>query len=129
MPLPAAVGPAVNVPELLAWQWEGYARYHQNRANLLLHIFVVPVFLVGTVLIVIGGVTLSVDSLVAGVFCVVASVVLQGRGHKLEPVPPEPFTGPANFIGRLFLEQWVTFPRFVLSGGWSQNLARSRSAV
>ena len=115
----------MNVPELLAWQWQGYARYHQNRANLLLHIVAVPVFLTGTVLVVIGALTPSIESAAAGVFCVVAAVVLQGRGHKLEPVPPEPFSGPANFIARLFFEQWVTFPRFVLSGGWSRNYARS----
>ena len=34
----------------------------------------------------------------------------------------------SNFVGRLFLEQWVTFPRFVLSGGWARNLAAHRSA-
>jgi hypothetical protein len=53
-------------------------------------------------------------------------VAIQGRGHKLEPVPPEPFTGRANLLGRLFCEQWVTFPRFVLSGGWWRNLQENR---
>ena len=53
---------------------------------------------------------------------------MQGRGHKLEPMPPAPFTGPWNFIGRLIFEQWITFPRFVLSGGWARNLAASRDA-
>jgi len=34
----------------------------------------------------------------------------------------EPFTGPLNAMSRIFLEQWVTFPRFVLSGGWSHAM-------
>ena len=27
------------------------------------------------------------------------------------------------FIGRVFVEQFITFPRFVLSGQWMRNLA------
>jgi hypothetical protein len=50
----------------------------------------------------------------------VLSIALQGRGHKREAIPPDPFTGPGNAIARIFLEQWVTFPRFLLSGGWSE---------
>ena len=34
----------MTVGQLLKWQWQGYARYHQNRANLLLHIVAVPLF-------------------------------------------------------------------------------------
>jgi hypothetical protein len=40
----------------------------------------------------------------------------------LEPVPPEPFTGAGNAVARLLLEQWITFPRFVVSGGWHRAL-------
>jgi uncharacterized membrane protein YGL010W len=39
----------MSISELLHWQWQGYPRYHQSRANLLLHIVVVPVFLVGNI--------------------------------------------------------------------------------
>jgi len=28
-------------------------------------------------------------------------------------------------VSRIFVEQWITFPRFVFSGGWSRNLADS----
>ncbi|HXJ77148.1 MAG TPA: Mpo1-like protein [Candidatus Methylomirabilis sp.] len=115
----------MSIPALLKWQWAGYARYHQDRTNLLLHICAVPLFLVGTVLGVVALVALSPVLLAVALAGIVLSVIVQGRGHRLEAVPPEPFTGPANFAGRLFLEQWVTFPRFVLSGGWSRNLARS----
>jgi hypothetical protein len=30
-----------------------------------------------------------------------------------------------NAVARLFLEQWITFPRFLLSGGWSRALRTS----
>ena len=30
---------------LLAWQWRGYAEAHRDRANLLLHMLGVPVFI------------------------------------------------------------------------------------
>ena len=102
----------MTASELLRWQWQGYARYHQNRANLLLHIVAV--------------VTLSPGLLVVAVVGLVLSVAIQGRSHKLEPVPPEPFTGRADLLGRLFFEQWVTFPRFVIAGGWWRNFVRSR---
>ena len=50
------------------------------------------------------------------------SLALQGRGHKMEAVPPVPFESPANAMSRLLAENLITFPRFVLSGGWYRNL-------
>ena len=44
----------------------------------------------------------------------------------MPPVPPEPFAGPGQALARLFFEQWLTFPRFVLSGGWRRALAAAR---
>jgi hypothetical protein len=54
------------------------------------------------------------------------SIALQGRGHRGEPVPPVPFSSSGNALARIFLEQWITFPRFVLSGGWSRALRGAR---
>jgi len=116
----------MTVGQLLTWQWQGYARYHQNTTNLLLHIVAIPLFIVANVLLIVAVVKVSLGLLALAVLGIVVSVIVQGRGHTLERVPPEPFTGPANALGRLFFEQWVTFPRFVLSGGWSRNLAHSR---
>ena len=112
--------------QLLRWQWEGYSRYHQSRANLLIHIVAVPLFLLGTVAFVVAVVQLSLVLLAVAAGCIVVAVALQGRGHRLEAVPPEPFTGPLNFVSRLFLEQWVTFPRFVITGGWGAALRKVR---
>ena len=112
--------------QLLRWQWEGYPKYHQSRVNLLIHIVAVPLFLLGTVALVLAVVQLSLVLLAVAIGCIVAAVALQGRGHRLEPVPPEPFSGPLNFVSRLFLEQWVTFPRFVITGGWGAALRKVR---
>jgi predicted ABC-type sugar transport system permease subunit len=112
----------MNLSQLLAWQWEGYARYHQSRANLVMHIFLVPLFLAGNVALVVGAIRLDGIEAAAGLVCMVVSLVLQGRGHQGEPVPAVPFSGAGNAVARLFLEQWITFPRFVLSGGWWRAL-------
>jgi hypothetical protein len=117
----------MSTSELLRWQWEGYPRYHRSRLNLLLHIVVVPLFLVGNVALLVAFVQLSWPLGIVALVAMVFSVALQGRGHRQEPVPPEPFTSPVNAVSRIFLEQWVTFPRFVLSGGWLRAL-REQSA-
>jgi len=116
----------MGIVQLLRWQWEGYPKYHQSRPNLLVHIVAVPLFLFGTVALVGAIVRLSFPLLAVGAGCILVAVALQGHGHRSEPVPPEPFSGPLNFVSRLFFEQWVTFPRFVLSGGWLGALRKAR---
>jgi len=115
----------MNTRELLRWQWEGYTQYHQSRSNLLLHIVVVPLFLLGNVGLVLalanGAVVLALVALAA----MVVSMAVQGRGHGMEVVPSVPFSSGANAISRILLEQWVTFPRFVLSGGWWRALRKA----
>ena len=117
----------MRTSELLRWQWEGYPRYHRSRLNLLLHIVVVPLFLVGNVALLVAVVQRSWVVGIVAVVAMVFSVALQDRGHRQEPVSPEPFTSPVNAMSRIFFEQWVTFPRFVLSGGWLRAL-RQQSA-
>lgn len=107
---------------LLRWQWEGYPRFHRSRANLLIHIVAVPVFLLGNAALIVTLLMGAWMAAAAALAVMVVSMALQGRGHKREEVPPEPFTGPANALARIFLEQWITFPRFVLSGKWLRAL-------
>ncbi|WP_114974201.1 Mpo1-like protein [Rhodoferax ferrireducens] len=118
----------MNVLELLKWQWSGYAQYHGSRANLLLHIAVVPVFLAGNVGLLIALTAHSVPWGLLSLLAMVVSVALQGRGHKQETNPPAPFTGAGNALARIFLEQWITFPRFVLSGGWLHAFRQHRAS-
>ena len=111
--------------ELLRWQWNGYPRYHHSRTNLLIHIVVVPLFWTGNVGLVVALVERSALSGILALGAMLVSVALQGHGHRQEEVPPEPFTSAANKVSRIFLEQWVSFPRFVVSGGWFRALRQS----
>ncbi|MGC4010544.1 MAG: DUF962 domain-containing protein [Pseudomonas sp.] len=105
-------------PNLLAWQWQGYAANHRNPTNLALHIIAVPLFILGALTLLSGLFSLSLSAILLGVIGMVASLAIQGRGHKLEEQPPEPFSDRKDAINRLLVEQFVTFPRFVLSGAW-----------
>jgi hypothetical protein len=61
-----------------------------------------------------------------GLAATILSFAVQGYGHGRERTPSIPFAGPANAFGRIFLEQWFTFPRFVLTGGWRRSLSLAR---
>ena len=110
---------------LLDWQWSDYSAKHQSRANLLLHIVAVPLFQVGSVVLVGTAIADSSVGMGLGVLGMFAALIIQGRGHRGEREAPEPFDGAADFVSRFLVEQWVTFPRFVLSGGWRRNLKAS----
>ena len=110
---------------LLPWQWKLYAGNHVARRNLVLHILTVPLFQLGTLLL-LASPLLGAWALL-GLVGMVAAVAIQGRGHRMETVAPVPFQGPGDVVGRIFLEQWVTFPRFVLTGGFARAWRATRS--
>jgi Protein of unknown function (DUF962) len=116
----------MKLGELLEWQWRGYARNHEDRVNLLIHFVAVPLFLAGTLALILsigfGSPTLAATALAS----MILSLVLEGIGHKREANPPVPFAGPWDFVRRYFVEQWITFPRFVLSGAWLRTLTSDR---
>lgn len=103
---------------LIRWQWEGYPQYHRARLNLLLHVLTVPLFCLGTLALAWGLVTAGWGVTAAGAGGMLLALVAQGIGHKREAMPPVPFTGTWNFLGRFFFEQWINFPRFLLTRGW-----------
>ena len=107
---------------LLEWQWSDYAAKHRDRSNLLVHILAVPLFQAGMVILVFAALRRSTGAALLAAVCMVVGLAVQGRGHELEVETPTPFEGPVDFVTRFVAEQWVTFPRFVLSGGWARNL-------
>lgn len=109
-------------PNLLEWQWSLYQDNHVDRRNLVVHILTVPMFMTGTLMLVCSPVT-GIYGAIVGLISMVIAVAAQGRTHKLETKPPVPFEGPADVISRIFVEQWITFPRFVLSGGFAKAWA------
>jgi len=71
-------------------------------------------------------VQLSLALLAMAIGCIFVAVAPQGHGHRVEAVQPERFSGPFNFVSRLFLEHWVTFRRFVVSGCCGAALRKAR---
>ncbi len=100
---------------LLAWQWNLYPDNHADRRNLLIHIFANPMFLFGNLLVISAPFT-HWTSAVSGLVSTAVAMILQGRGHRLEKVEPKPFHGPLDVLKRIVVEQWITFPRYVISG-------------
>lgn len=96
-----------------------YPPRHTDRRNLMIHVVTNPLFLAGNVALVAAPVTVWWSALV-GVGAMAVAMALQGRGHRIETTPPEPFGGPLDVARRIFAEQWVTFPRYVLSGGFAR---------
>jgi hypothetical protein len=114
-------------PNLVAWQYENYPLAHTTRRNLVIHILSWPLF-VGGLLSAPGLFATGqwIGGSVALVIVVVAAAA-QGSGHKKEPNAPLPFQSPLDVPARLITEQFVTFPRFVFSGGWSRAWRQTAS--
>jgi hypothetical protein len=121
---PLALPPPRNEP-LLAWQWRLYRDGHRDRRNLAIHLATQPVFVAGTAALVAAPLVGALWLLITGPVAMAAAMALQGRGHAREATPPIPFRGPLDVVARIFAEQLITFPRFVLSG----ELARAWRAA
>ncbi|MBJ9977293.1 DUF962 domain-containing protein [Pseudomonas sp. S75] len=107
-----------RLPNLRAWQWQGYTRHHRHPANLVLHLIAVPLFILAVLLLISGVFSLDLTQLAVGAIALIAALGMQRQGHRLEQEQPEPFSDRNDAFTRLLTEQFVTFPRFVLSGGW-----------
>lgn len=108
----------MTLSQLVAHQTKGYARFHQNRRNLRIHLLTVPIFMAGNVLLLLALWPLSGWWAGLGLILMALALAAQGKGHGLEEHPTEPFTGVLNFVLRILLEQWLSFPRFVAAGAW-----------
>jgi hypothetical protein len=107
---------------LLAWQWAIYPVGHTTRANLLIHILTVPIFEIGT-LTLLGSLAIAPVYALLGLAMMVGAMAAQGQGHAGEPQPPARFRGPMDVIARILAEQWIAFPRFVLTGRFARAWA------
>lgn len=112
---------AMSFSELLSWAWTETPPVHRRTANLLIHLFAVPLFVAGHFPLV-AGIFSDKGLLVAGLGCIVISLLLQAYGHSLERQRPPPFTGARDFVRRLYAEQFCNFWRFLFSGKWYASL-------
>jgi hypothetical protein len=104
---------------LLSWQWAAYPAAHRDRRNLLVHALTVPAFCAGTAALVLSPALGAVWG-ISGAVAAAVAIGAQGRTHGLEAARPDPFRGPADVLLRILAEQWVTFPRYVLSGAFAR---------
>ena len=104
---------------LLAWQWAIYPAGHTTRVNLLIPILTVPLFEIGTVSLA-SSLLAGPRYAIAGLLMMVGAMAMQGRGHAGESQPPARFLGPLDVLARILAEQWIAFPRFVLTGAFSR---------
>ena len=118
----------MSFPELVSWAWRETSPVHTNATNLLIHLFAVPLFVLGN-LLVVAGIAFDPWLLGAAVVCMIASLALQKVGHALEPVQVHPFTGPRDFLRRVYAEQFCNYWRFLFSGQWYASLKASQSRL
>jgi hypothetical protein len=114
----------MTLRELLRRQWRDYARNHQDPLNLLIHFLAAPLFIAGCLALALATAWQSGSLAMTASASIALSLVLEGVGHRRESHGPAPFANPWDFVRRYFVEQWITFPAFVLSGGWWRNLSR-----
>ncbi len=112
----------MSFSELLEWQWSRYDANHRHRNNLLIKIVAVPLFWIGAVNFVVPLVFAGLVHALGGAILMAASLFLQAKGQEMEGKPAEPSSDARDFVRRALAEQFVTFPRFVVSGGWWRNL-------
>lgn len=110
---------------IIQWQWQSYDRNHRDRVNLLMHFVAVPLFIAGAIYTLRSFIAMQWVAAGLGVLCMIVAFGVQAIGHKREAEAPIPFAGPLDVIKRIFTEQFITFPRFVLSGGWTNNISRN----
>lgn len=107
-------------PDVLNWQWKIYQQGHFSRPNLMIHAL--------TFVWVGGGIVLAGLGVLSGQWVWVGlglalyfgALIAQGVGHSLEKKRPHPYLSPVDFVVRFTLENLITFPRFLLSGGFAQ---------
>lgn len=113
--------------EVLNEQWDGYGERHRNKVNLLIHIVTVPLVWFAA-LQIFGGLILMLVGVgglkmwIYAAILVAIALVAQHQGNAMEQTRRTAPANPKDFAVHAAAEQFVTFPRFVLTGGWLRNL-------
>jgi uncharacterized membrane protein YGL010W len=102
-------------------QLDDYARRHRDGLNLLVHLVTVPLFALGVGVGVAALVHREPVLVSLCVALVVYSLLMQRWGHRREQIAARRQRKAADALARFLHEQFVLFPRFVLSGRWREN--------
>ncbi len=98
-----------------------YAQVHTHRTNLLIHLIAVPLFIAAHFGLVSAIAQQKPLPALMWISLAVVSLGMQRQGHALEAKTPAPFRNSLNFVTRLYIEQFYTFPKFVLLGKFQEN--------
>ena len=92
-----------------------YETGHRNRTNLLIHLIAVPVFCISGFGILVTLASMQPTATLLFLVLSLGALALQGYGHKLEAIPPAPFSSPFDMLKRILIEQYVLFWRLLFS--------------
>jgi hypothetical protein len=118
----------MTFPELVDQQWSDYAERHRDKTHLMLKIVAVPLVwlaaiqLFGALLLMLMPGVSGIGPLVWALVMVAVSVFLQVRGASMEADKARPFALTRDYALWLAADDFVNFPRFVLTGEWLRNL-------
>jgi hypothetical protein len=118
----------VTFPEVVDQQWNTYAERHRNKTHLMIKIVAVPVVWLAVIqafgallLMLMPGVS-GVGALAWALAMVGAAAFLQHRGAAMEATPARPFALTKEHAQWFAADNFVNFPRFVLTGEWLKAL-------
>jgi hypothetical protein len=114
--------------DLVEKQWDDYSDRHRNRNGLLIKLVAVALFwfvgfqLIGGLLLMLLGVPGAFGMLFWALVLGGISLGAQQAARSMERGPQERAKDPAELVQRILADQFINFPRFVLSGRWLKNL-------
>tara|TARA_B110000438_G_scaffold298880_1_gene347935 strand:+ start:742 stop:1080 length:339 start_codon:yes stop_codon:yes gene_type:complete len=100
---------------------EFYQNLHQNKINLIIHMVGSVTFILGNVGFFSSLIVQNYTAAISSVFLIILSIIIQGVGHTLEPVPFKGFKGPIDFVKIIYLELFIIFPVFLFSPYFKEN--------
>ncbi len=70
-----------RLPNVHAWQWR---HYHHHPTKLALHLIAVPLFILGTLMVLAGLFNVDLGVLAVGVIALLAALALQRQGTAID---------------------------------------------
>ena len=114
----------MKTTELIQWQWKDYHTFHQSKTNLIIHIVTMPIFVLALLCVIYFAVQLQWMASAISFIVMLIAFGAQGYGHSLEANPSIPFANAKQAVQRIFLEQVINFPRYVINGGFIKALKK-----
>ena len=100
---------------------EFYQNLHQNKINLVIHVIGSSTFISCNIGFFYCLIIQNYTAALSCVFLIVLSVIIQGIGHRFEPVSFKGFKGPIDFVKIIYLELFFIFPVFLFSPYFKEN--------